>query len=156
MPFMPLHTPVNAAKKVIILGAGASKADGAPLQAELFGKYAEIVQRTKSIYRSSEDELRTFFSLFWGADIDDPNIKRQHFPTFEEALGLLEMANTRSEFFKDFGGLYHESSRGNELRSHLSSLIATVLDDALAASTGTHEELITKLQIAGFSDHTTF
>src|ERR1019366_6333291 len=95
------------AKKAIILGAGASRADGAPLQADLFRRYAEIIQLDANnlVHAASENKLRTLFSRFWGADIDAKDLDQQRFPTFEEALGLLEMADSRGEFFKEFGGL---------------------------------------------------
>src|SRR5436309_3570886 len=120
-----LITEAKDANKVVILGAGASRADGAPLQADLFAKYAEIIQRDAATYvhAASEGELRTLFDLFWGINVDAPNPRNQHFPTFEEALGLLELGNTRAEFFKGFGGLTTEATRGRELRAHLISLI---------------------------------
>ena len=148
---MVLTLPTNA-NKVIILGAGASAADGAPLQAGLFRKYAEIIQRNAGnfMHAASEGELRTFFSLMWGADIDDPNLTSQYFPTFEEALGLLEIAIARGEFFKAFGGLQADATRAHEMRSHLSNLIAVVLDDALQHAPQTHTNLISHLQALGW------
>ncbi len=149
--------PIDA-NKVIILGAGASAADGAPLQAGLFRKYAEIVQRNSNnlIHASSEGELRTFFDLFWGADIDSSNLATQHFPTFEEALGLLEMANLRGDFFKGFGGMQTEATRAQEMRAHLANLIAVVLNDALQGPPIMHSSLIDRMQGLGWMDKTTF
>ena len=155
---MLIKQPTDA-KKVIILGAGASAADGAPLQAGLFRKYAEIVQRNSnisSVHASSEGELRTFFDLFWGADIDSSNLATQYFPTFEEALGLLEMANARGEFFKGFGGMQTEATRAQEMRAHLGNLIAVVLDDTLRFAPQTHTNLITHLQNLGWMDKVSF
>jgi NAD-dependent SIR2 family protein deacetylase len=168
---IPLRTPVTGtskvslplkkaedAKRVIILGAGASAADGAPLQAGLFRKYAEIVQRdaTSLIHASSEGELRTLFYLFWGVDIDSPDLDTQRFPTFEEALGLLELAQSRNEFFKAFGGLHAEATRSQEMRAHLISLIALVLDDALRGDPRTHARLMTELMGLGLLNDTSF
>ena len=152
-----LKQPQNA-NKVIILGAGASAADGAPLQAGLFRRYADIIQRNQAnmVHASSESELRTFFTLFWGANIDDPNWTAQHFPTFEEALGLLEMANARGEFFKGFGGLQTEANRGQEMRAHLSNLIAVVLDDALQKAPQTHTNLVAGLRNLQWMDKVAF
>ncbi|MDX2109646.1 MAG: SIR2 family protein [Verrucomicrobiota bacterium] len=144
------------AKKVIILGAGASAADGAPLQAGLFRKYAEIIQRPKSITPSSEGELRTFFDYLWGVDIDSTNLATAHFPTFEEVLGLLEMANARGEFFKGFGGLHTEATRAQEMRAHLVQLIALVLDEALTHTKDTHTSLITNMKKLGWMDKASF
>lgn len=154
---MQIKQPTDA-KKLIILGAGASAADGAPLQAGLFRKYAEIIQRNRHnlVHASSEGELRTFFDLFWGADIDSTNLAGQYFPTFEEALGLLEMANARGEFFKGFGGMQTEATRGQEMRAHLGNLIAVVLHDALQGAPQTHSKLITQMQTLAWMDKVTF
>ena len=105
------NRPAAEARKIVILGAGASAADGAPLQAGLFAKYAEIMRRKRDdvLHPSSEADLRTFFDLFWGVDIDSIDLAAQHFPTFEEALGLLEMADSRGEFFRNFGALQTEA-----------------------------------------------
>jgi hypothetical protein len=67
-----LLTPAKDAPRLMILGTGASAADGAPLQAGLFRKYAEIIRRTQDSYvhAASEGELRRLFSLFWPANID--------------------------------------------------------------------------------------
>jgi SIR2-like protein len=153
----PIKQPTGA-QKVIILGAGASAADGAPLQAGLFRKYAEIIQRNSkiSIRASSEGELRTFFDLFWGSDIDNPNLNSQYFPTFEEALGLLEMANARGEYFKGFGGMQTEATRAQEMRAHLANLIAIVLDDALQSARHTHSDLVAHLKNLSWMDTVSF
>src|ERR1700678_1681542 len=105
---MPEGTmPPSEARKVFILGAGASAADGAPVQGELFGQYHEIINREKNrrLPALTRPELKDFFENFWGLDIHNPALQKHDFPTFEEALGLLEFANTRGDFFKGFGGL---------------------------------------------------
>ena len=56
-------------KTIIFLGAGASKAEGAPLQAELFSSYVEAIssqpykdnKRFKSTKRNVEEFFKTFF-----------------------------------------------------------------------------------------------
>jgi SIR2-like domain len=148
----------HAANKVFILGAGASAADGAPLQAGLFRKYAEIIQRNRHnyIHAASEGDLRTFFDSVWGANIDSHQLDDEQFPTFEEALGLLELANVRGEFFKGFGGLHTEAAFGQEIRAHLINLIAIVLDDALQGAAHTHLDFITNLKGGNLLDRTTF
>src|SRR5438270_8172542 len=86
---------------VIFLGAGASKAEGAPLQGELFRDYFSSAQ-----FRTSADEmdreLATFFSLMFGIDVDHGNMSRINFPTFEEVLGLTDIAILRKEAFRHF------------------------------------------------------
>jgi hypothetical protein len=154
----PLLTPASTARKVIVLGAGASAADGAPLQAGLFRKYAEFLraQENAPVHDSRESELRTLFWLLWGVNIDSPDLEREHFPTFEEVLGLFELANVRGEFFKGFGGLNQETTRGQEMRSHLLYLIAVVLDQSLRRNSEYHIMLIKKLKNLGWMDNTNF
>jgi len=154
----PLLTPPSTASKVIILGAGASAADGAPLQAGLFRKYAEFLrgQENAPVHDSRETELRTLFSLLWGVNIDRADLEREHFPTFEEVLGLLELANLRGEFFKGFGGLYPEATRGQEMRAHLLYLIAVVLDKSLRQNSEHHATLVRKLMDLDWMNNTNF
>jgi hypothetical protein len=44
--------------------------------------------------------LPLFFQDFFGIDVDDDPNRR--YPTFEEAFGILELADTREEGFKGF------------------------------------------------------
>ena len=81
---------------VIFLGAGASKADGAPLQNELFSAYIEWVNYSND---RGWDVLQSFFREFFGiSDIYTTN--NINFPTFEEALGVLDIALNRNEEFR--------------------------------------------------------
>lgn len=157
-PTLKLLKPAKDANKVIILGAGASASDGAPLQGDLFRRYAEIIQREANNleHAASEGEIRTFFDLFWGADINAADLSKEHFPTFEEALGLLELANTRGEFFKGFAGLQTEATRAQELRAHLVNLIALVLDRCLRHDAHTHNSLVENLRTAAWLNKTVF
>ena len=89
---------------VIFLGAGASAADGAPLQKDLIRKYFQPNQPPlRSESGPIADRLWGFFQDFFGIDtctnVADP------FPTFEEALGVLELALSRGEVFRDSGQL---------------------------------------------------
>ncbi|MFV0516610.1 MAG: SIR2 family protein [Aminipila sp.] len=99
-------------KTVIFLGAGASKADGAPLQRELFKSYFEACEDKSlndrfNIRNSKVKELvaryfRNFFELS-----DDATHEDEVFPTFEEALGVLDLAIERNEKYKsELGNLY--------------------------------------------------
>jgi hypothetical protein len=71
----------------IFLGAGASKAEGAPLQGELFRDYF-----SSPAFKNSGDEmdreLATFFAFMFQIDVDHGDIPNIKFPTFEEVLGL--------------------------------------------------------------------
>ncbi len=74
---------------VIVLGAGASKADGAPLQFDLLRDY--FVLEKANLQTPMNAELRSFFDTFYGIDITAADAQHQ-FPTFEEVLGTLELA----------------------------------------------------------------
>ena len=49
-------------------------------------------------------ELQDYFRRFWGIDVTADNLRDVKFPTFEEALGILEIAHSRGDFFKGYGG----------------------------------------------------
>jgi len=145
-------------KTVIVLGAGASASEGAPLQADLFREYFQSYRRRSEgqQYEEMDRELATYFLLFWGIDVDHGDLAKARFPTFEEALGLLEIAESRNEFFKDFAGLYPERTRGREMRSHLVNLIGRILDEKLETWRGHHTRLINSIKESGRLPCTTF
>src|ERR1700737_4805853 len=63
----------------IFLGAGASKAEGAPLQGELFRDYF-----ASPAFKASQDEmdreLATFFAFMFQIDVDNGDIPNIKFP----------------------------------------------------------------------------
>ena len=71
-----------AIEEVIFLGAGASAADGAPIQSKLFKDYFSNGPHQDAI----NDDLSQFFKDFFGIDTT-LNIDGVEFPTFEEILG---------------------------------------------------------------------
>lgn len=158
---MPDQLPIpghDARKTVIFLGAGASVAEGAPSQVELFREYFQSYRRRSDgqQFEETDRELATYFERFWGIDVDHDNLNQAEFPTFEEALGLLQIAESRSEFFKDFAGLYPEKTRGREMRSHLVNLIGRILYEKLETWRGHHTMLLSSLKDAGRLPFTTF
>lgn len=99
-------------KTVIFLGAGASKADGAPLQRELFKSYFracedESLNTKYDLSNSNIKELvDSFFKNFFDMEGDLKSCEYE-FPTFEEALGVLDLAIERNEKYRqDLGNLY--------------------------------------------------
>src|SRR5260370_31306158 len=120
---MPVET-------VIFLGAGASAAEGAPTQASLFTKYGALAEDLdrKPEFHEMHRELATFFDTFFGVDLDHPQGTKRSFPTFEEALGIIELAIQREEQYRGFGsGSGPTDGRLQALRQHLISLIAIIL-----------------------------
>jgi NAD-dependent SIR2 family protein deacetylase len=153
-----ISVPPLQAHKIFVMGAGASAADGAPLQGELFGHYHEILNREKSRHLKAliRPELKDFFANFWGIDIYDPTLQKHDFPTFEEALGLLEFANTRGDFFKGFGGLHDDAGQSQQIRAHLIHLIAIVLDEALRGAGQVNRDFVTRLKTLGWLEQSGF
>lgn len=129
----------------IFLGAGASKADGAPLQGELFWQYF-----SSRLYKDSADEmdreLVTFFLQMFQIDVD-ADVSKVSFPTFEEVLGLTDLAILRKEAFRNFD-IENRAANSGRLRfiaQYLVFLVAKVLDSKLEARPTSHRKLVTAL-----------
>ena len=124
----------------IFLGAGASKAEGAPLQGELFAEYFSSTHFRRS--RSSMDrELTDFFSEMFGLNVKRRDITNVTFPTFEEVLGLTDLAVMRKEAFRHFDIGNREQKNSGRLRivaQYLVFLVAKVLDAKLPRRRGYH------------------
>ena len=81
---------------VIFLGAGGSKANGAPLQGEVFKEYFR-----SNVFKNSHEnmgrEIATFFAKMFGIDVHNDPVHSIVFPTFEEVLGLTDLAILRKK-----------------------------------------------------------
>jgi len=137
-------------KTAIFLGAGASASEGAPIQSKLFYEYFRIL-KTSPHYSTSEmeQELENFFALMFDIDVNTSldNLNRINFPTFEEALGVLDLAEIRNESFKDFSNLNIASNSGRlkRMRIYLTLLMAKAIHDNLFNSNKIHSKLIQNL-----------
>jgi hypothetical protein len=94
----------------IFLGAGASCAEGAPTQAGLLREffkesfanygpangYGERHPPLKNI-KALKNRLARFFKVLFGFDPMNDNLDAVEFPTFEEALGIIDLALERDE-----------------------------------------------------------
>ena len=127
----------------IFLGAGASKAEGAPLQGELFSEYFSSDLFKKSI-DVMDHELETFFSLMFGIDVSSADTSTIMFPTFEEVLGLTDLAILRKESFRHFDieNRAENSGRLRFIAQYLVFLVAKVLDAKLHGRTDIHGRLV--------------
>lgn len=134
---------------IIVLGAGASKAEGAPLQSELFREYFQSVTLRDRVDSAMQQDLKNYFNKLWGIDVDSGDLSDTKFPTFEEALGLLEISHTRDEFFKGLSWSGQSLGRAQELRSHLTALIALIIQEKLRRDCPKHRELVSKMQKSG-------
>ena len=140
--------------QVIFLGAGASKADGAPLQNELFKEFFKLylsgkfneglsesqIQKIEDLYRF----VSRFFKNFFGIDLEEENAENNIFPTFEEALVVLELALNRNESFRNYN-ISPRNPRIQQTREYLISLIGLLLNEKLKGPNIFHKELIKNL-----------
>src|SRR6266404_2250693 len=133
----------------IFLGAGASKAEGAPLQGELFRDYFSS-DSFKNSHHEMDRELATFFLLMFQIDVDNNDISRVKFPTFEEVLGLTGLAILRKESFRNFD-IENRATNSGRLRfiaQYLVFLVAKILDAKLQGRAKLHRELVSALSKA--------
>src|SRR5947207_6944750 len=144
-------------KTAIFLGAGASAAEGATIQRELF----KIYFRSKNIekYPAIFSELSRFFKAIFNIDLSKP-IESIAFPTFEEALGILDLSEMRRESFRgfDFGGAAPQGNKVQLIRLYLILVMSRAISDGLSKSQneGSHALLVTNLQKHGLMNETVF
>ena len=132
----------------IFLGAGASKAEGAPLQGELFTDYFSS-EMFKQSHDSMDRDLETFFQLMFRIDVAQ-DVSRVEFPTFEEVLGLTDLAIIRKEAFRNFD-IESRAANSGSLRfiaQHLVFLVAKILDAKLQDRAPLHRGLVAALTAA--------
>ncbi|VVB87107.1 SIR2-like domain protein [uncultured archaeon] len=146
-------------KEVIILGAGASKSDGAPMQSELFKVFFEkrsIFEDMKISYpnrwnlvEEQEILIKDFFYDLWGIDIlNYKNI--EEFPTFEECMGMLDLANIKGQSFKGY-----DQEKINKTCIALFFLISYLLDNKNLKEIN-HKKLIERLKSENRLEKTAF
>ena len=135
-------------KTAVFLGGGASAAEGAPMQSELIRAYFKIVQVNEQIKNSAMNrELESYFKELFQIDFSERAIENIVFPTFEEAMGILDLAVRRREALKhyDLENIKHNSNRIGFIRQYLVLLMAMVLDNAEKEIKGLHRLLIENL-----------
>ena len=135
-------------KTAIFLGAGASASEGAPTQNNLFRDFFKTIREEENIISSEmERELATFFYLMFDIDVDHNDLDNIQFPTFEEALGVLDLADSRNESFRNFSNLNVASNSGRlmRLRLYLILLMAQIIHKKLQISGEIHIRLIENL-----------
>jgi len=143
-------------KDVIILGAGASKSEGAPLQNELFKEFFEYYRqvlkgKTWSLSKKQENLIIEYFRNFWGIDIENYQNHTVEFPTFEECLGVLDLAYFRGESFKRC-----TRKKIDQIRNALIFLIAKILDEKLRGKIIHHKNLVMRLKYTSKLNKTAF
>jgi hypothetical protein len=97
-------------------------------------------------------QLEKYFKIFWGANLLSPFDRFYSYPTFEDCLGILDIAINRNENFK-----LKNREELNGFRNSLVFLIAKVIEEKLAASKSpNHETLINRLTQEGALKSTAF
>ncbi len=147
---------VTNRKTAIFLGAGASAADGAPVQSALFKTYfsSKNIKRQPVIF----DELSKLFKAMFDIDLKKP-LKKIAFPTFEEALGILDLSEMRRESFRnfDFAGAAPGRNKVQLLRLYLILVMAQAIADGLKRGGQTHHmQLVKSLKSQGLYGETIF
>ncbi|TWH49531.1 SIR2 family protein [Sporomusa sp. KB1] len=146
-------------KTAIFLGGGASAAEGAPVQSMIFKKYFTAL-RAENNYSDCTlvQELRAYFKQMFYIDVLQDDLDKIHFPTFEEAIGLLDLAVRKRQSFKNFDleNLAQNSNRIGYIRQYLVLLMAGVLEDKTSVVRGFHRELVERLNEFGCLRDTIF
>jgi hypothetical protein len=130
----------------IFLGAGASKADGALLQWQLFPEYFSS-QKVRQTLGLMDGELAEFFRDMFLIDVDHPDVKGIGFPIFEEVLALTDLAIIRKEAFRNFD-LENRTDKSGRLRrigQYLVFLVAAILNEKLKDRAKFHRLLVKRL-----------
>ena len=135
----------------IFLGAGASAAEGAPLQSELFHQY---FAGSQGAHERMRGRLAQFFDLMFSIDV---GLAKVAFPTFEEALGILDLAELRRESLR---GLSLDATAAANIRTTRQDLVfamAQVIAGKLAGPIpGQHKKLVEQLKGKGKLANTIF
>lgn len=152
----------------IFLGAGASCSDGAPSQARLFkdffgesfDDYYRIAEGNASANQITvlRNATARFFERFFGFD-PRASWKTADFPTFEEVLGIIDLALMRDEGFRGVEGNlapYQEGSILRKARQDFVFLIALILDKKLQHRAKYHTQLVRNLEASGLLNKCSF
>ncbi len=150
----PIPPPYDQPLTVIFLGAGASAADGAPIQSKLFPDYFQSAAIQNRVDAEMKAALRTYFNRLWGIDVEG-GLADARFPTFEEVLGMLDIAEARGEAFRGFGDDPHATGL-RELRNHLVALISLILQEKLQGECPNHRRLVQSLRSSGRLESASF
>jgi NAD-dependent SIR2 family protein deacetylase len=133
-------------KDVIFLGAGASQSENAPGQNKLFEEFFKLEENDfewdeKEKYKNIRGNLALFFKYFFGIDIESKDL----FPTFEEALGILELSISKQEAFKKIETI-HKDLEIQQIREDLIFAMAIVIERKLKNKGDKHRNLVNTLK----------
>ena len=141
----------------IFLGAGASAAENLPIQNELFSQYFKyILPQNKNTKMNKE--LSKFFKDLFFIDVENQDVEKINFPTFEEVLGVLDLAEQKRESFKNYKSeTYNDNNTSiSYIRQSLIMLTAYALNNATRDSNSYHQLLLSNLVKEDLLKDTTF
>ena len=131
----------------IFLGAGASAAENLPIQNELFSQYFKYIL-PKDKDKKMNKELAKFFKDLFFIDVVNQDVEKINFPTFEEVLGVLDLAEEKRESFKHYKSESYNDDNNTSIsyiRQCLIMLTAYSLNNANSSSNSYHKLLISNL-----------
>lgn len=137
---------------MVFTGAGAAKADGLPLQTELFKEFFARAATHGSRARLREDVAHLFEVVF---GVNPQRQPAAPLPTFEEALGVLELAMSREEAILGLGGEQVNQGVRHFRRQLILALAATVARDSTWPAS-VHAMLVAQLREASLLADITF
>jgi len=140
-------------ENVIVLGAGASGAEGAPLQRDLFHEYYRARTGGTLTHEPPRDLVRFFKSAF-NMDLTAEAVDKANVPTLEEVLGIIETAIQRSEGFRGFG-IMANNPKLQQIREHLILLICAIIG-VPRERPGYHRAMVRSLSQAKWLSNTCF
>ncbi|RDY25882.1 hypothetical protein CHL78_015950 [Romboutsia weinsteinii] len=144
-------------KLAIFLGAGASAAEHSPIQDELFSEYFKHM-KNKDCDNDMNCELYRFFKQMFNIDVIEDDVEKIEFPTFEEVLGILDLAEQRRECFKNFEleAINRKSDGIRYLKQYLILLMAKAIHNTADNNHKYHTLLVENLLKSDLLIDTTF
>jgi NAD-dependent SIR2 family protein deacetylase len=146
-------------QNIIFLGAGGSAAEGAPIQGTAFREYAKHVLPDEKFARIDRNPyvhhnaVPRFFRDFFGIDLYHDNLDSVDFPTFEEALGILQLARSRNESYGPYSYKLAErpanSPNIDQMAVILAQTLALTIAHFVSAARGVHASLVDNLSLIG-------
>jgi len=107
-----------------------------------------------------DNKLARFFQDFFGIDVNKiDNLDQKDFPTFEEVLGILELADAQDDSFRGWPGA-HLTNNSTSSIQHIHDLLvflnAKIIYEKLKTPGGSHVRLLRALEEIGWLDTTAF
>lgn len=134
---------------VIFLGAGASKAEGAPIQSEMINEFFKLKVEDEEFFNARQT-LITFLREVFGMDPETESYISKEYPKFEELLGVIDIALAKREAIGRLTGDLMA------VREDFIYLLMKTLREKIDTNGGVHKRLMKQLQESGMLDGVTF